>query len=259
MPKLQPRFDFDAWYVNLDSRPDRHKHMLQELDRVGLAAQRQRGYLPDEYPGPADRVAAMRARTPGAIGCFFAQREIVARAAAAGRDTLVLEDDVVFCDDFAERWRQIREFLETRVWDIFWLGATFHVNPPVWHREDLGRDVATTSDPRILRTYGIWSTYAWVVNGARAQDLLGRLDAHTTGSWGIDHLLIQLQPQLKCYCYVPGSVKQRDDRSNIGLNRDGSPGFTRFSDFARLGPYWWQPQAHLFDPTQFDWAEAHDA
>ena len=254
-----PLFDCDAWYVNLDCRPDREAHMTQELDRVGISARRQRGYLPDEYPGDPARVAAMRQRTPGAIGCFFAQREIVQRAVKSGRDTLILEDDVVFCDDFLDRWQHIRRFLDTRVWDIFALGATFHVNPPVWHREDLGRDVEVTSDPRILRTYGIWSTYAWVVNGARAGDLVQLVDANTTGSWGIDHLLIQIQPQLKCYCYVPGSVKQRDDRSNIGLNRDGSPGFTRFSDFARLGPYWWQPRAHLFNPVDFDWAEARDA
>jgi GR25 family glycosyltransferase involved in LPS biosynthesis len=246
-------FEWRNWragYVNLDSRPDRRRHIQTELARVGLAAYRQRGMLPHEYTGPEDQVQVMRQRTPGAIGCHFSQRKIIADNLDCGREILVLEDDVVFCDDLAVRLDHLAEFLAARPWDIVWLGATFHTNPPVWHKDTLGRDAELTEDPRILRTYGIWSTYAWVVNRDSGAKVLELLDRNVHRSIGIDWLMIQVQPELQTYCYVPGIAKQYDNQSNIGK------AITHFSHFAKLGPYWWQARREQFDPTTYNWAEA---
>lgn len=245
--------DLDAYYVNLASRADRHEHMQRELARIGLPATRVPGLLPHEVDVDPKLVEVMRNRTPGAIGCHYAQRSIIHKAVRNHRNVLVMEDDLIFCDDMNFRMLEAEEFLDGREWDILWLGATFHCNPAVWHKDTLGRDVELTEHPRFLRTYGIWCTYAYVVNGDSAERVLNMLDAIVHKSIGIDWAMIQLEPELQTFCYVPGCVKQMDNKSNIGN------GITRFSGFAKLGPYWYQRHRDDFDPTTFNWAEARNA
>jgi len=249
----------DKWYVNLDSRPDRREHMERELDRVGIVAGRQRGYLPDEIEGKVVepwRVKVMRDRTPGAIGCHCSQRAIIQRAIDRGRNVLVMEDDVVWCDDLPERVATLELFLHGREWDVIWLGGTIHINPPVWHRDDLGKDAERTECPNIVRSYGAFCTFCYVVNGDSAEKIVRLLDENVHKSMGIDWLFIQLEPQLQNYMFLPGCSKQMDGLSNIGTMKNGAPAITTFSHFANLGPYWFQERMEDFDAELFDWGEA---
>ena len=161
----------------------------------------------------------------------------------------VFEDDVVFCDDLKERLDYIETHL-TWDWDIFWLGGTFHCNPPVWHKDTIGRDAERTTDKHIFRTYGIWSTYAYFVNGPSIRKVLKLLDDNIHQAYGIDHCcILHLEPVLKTYCMVPGCAWQRDGLSNIGT------GVTTFSHFKQLGPYVWTDRMGDFEPDTYDWAE----
>ena len=178
------------------------------------------------------------------------QMSIMAKALERGKHALVMEDDLVFCSDFHERLQIIEAFLAEHPWDVFWFGATFHVNPAVWHKETLGRDVELTENPSIVRTYGCWSTYCYLVNRESLQGILAEHVLRFPQSAGIDTTFIEMQPELHTYAFVPGCVKQYDDYGNVG------EGWTQFSDFSKLGPYWWQDQMDDFDPEAFDWAEA---
>jgi hypothetical protein len=251
-------------YINLDHRTDRRHHMERELARVGIDADRFRGIraqgTPLEYrPG----VEVMRNRTPGAIGCHFSQVNVMRHAALVQRSAFVMEDDLVFCSDFQERMDHIREFVGVNEWDIFWLGGTWH-SPAFWHPNGpskmkpdcsahLGRDCEPTNDLRVVRTFGAFSTFAYIVNYHSIEKILGLLDANLHESIGIDWLFIKLQPQLKCFAYVPGCVKQMDNQSDIGT------GITKFSGFSRLNGteensrYWFQDRKEDFDPTTFVW------
>lgn len=233
-----------ASFVNLDERDDRKRHMQKQLRRISLQAVRQRGILPHEVKGDRSKYKAMLNRTPGALGCHLSQVEVMNKALQVGKHALVMEDDVVFCTDFNERLEYIERFLEGKEWDVFWLGATFHSNPPVWHKSTLGKDVEKTEDPRILRTLGIWSTYAYIVNVTSIERIVALLDENIHDSPGIDTLFIKLQPQLNTYCFIPGCVKQYDNRSNIGT------GMTVFSNFSKLGEYWYQETMHDFNPEK---------
>lgn len=239
-----------AAFVNLDSRPDRREHMTRELERIGLDAVRRPGRLPQEWDGDPQRVATMLARTPGALGCWMAQRAIMDEALELGRHAMILEDDLIFCSDLPERIAIIDDYLDNRAWDVVWLGGTFHVNPAVWHRDTIGRDVERTSEPRIVRTYGAFSTHAYIVRAGSIPRVTALLDAMLPSSVGIDTTFIALQPNLDCFAFVPGCVKQRDDRSNIG------DGMTIFSNFASLGAHWWADKMGDFDPCAYEWAEA---
>ena len=245
-----------ASFINLDHRKDRLQHMEAELNRVKINAVRTRGMLPNEYTGGAAYVQVMANRTKGAIGCHFSQVTVMKEALKQGKHALVMEDDLVFCDDIQSRLEHITEFTNNHEWDVFWLGSTFHLNP-TWHKSNngthlhpdmkhkcnckLNKDVEKTDDERIVRTFGCWSTYAYIVNVNSIEKILSMFDEKIHLSMGIDWLFILLQPQLKTYSYIPGCVKQFDNQSDIGT------GITKFSAFAGLGRYWFQPHVKYFD------------
>ena len=60
-------------FVNLDHRTDRLEHMRVQLDKAGIEAVRHPGLLPSEVDIDTRKVAVMQRRTPGAIGCHYAQ------------------------------------------------------------------------------------------------------------------------------------------------------------------------------------------
>ena len=256
MPKFSAT-NFDAAFVNLAHRQDRREHMERELARVGIQADRFEAFKPDDFPEP-ERVKVMRARTPGAIGCYYSQISVIARALKSGRNILVLEDDVFFCDDLPERLRYIEDYLPTvdPEWDVFSLGGCFHAPPDTrgWHKDDhLGREFDRTRIPRIMRVYGSWFTFAYFVRAESAQRVLAALDSNLEQSWGIDHNFITLGDKLRCYCFVPGCAFQIDGKSDIG---DGN---TIFSGFYALGPHVFKKTMGEFDPNRHDWARGNAA
>lgn len=256
-------------FVNLDHRGDRLAHMQKELARVGINAIRQRGFPWKECDLNNPKHQTMLNRTPGALGCHLSQVEVMKKAFEAGKHAWVMEDDLVFASDIKERLKYIEDFLTGKPWDVLWLGATFHT-PPFWHpsgpskmRPDcsarLGKDMDNTSDPRMKRTYGAFCTYAYIVNKDSIQKILSLFDKHLHESIGIDWLFIKLQPQLNCFAFVPGSVIQIDNKSDIGTHADGSQAKTIFSGFAKLNGtiensrYWFADRMHDFDPNTFTW------
>jgi GR25 family glycosyltransferase involved in LPS biosynthesis len=202
--------------------------------------------LPEEYRGDAKKIRSMLARPQkGAIGCHFSQVSIISRALEFQKNAMVLEDDVVFCSDFIDRMNIFNDFLKDKPWDVIWLGGTYHTEP-TWHAAKhspdlkglckckLNRDWEPTENPHIVRTYGAWSTYAYIVNVNSIERILSLLDHYLPESIGIDWLFILLQPELITYAFNPGTTKQMDNKSNIG------DGMTIFSNFHKLGAHWFQ-------------------
>lgn len=245
--------DSFAAYVNMDHRKDRRDRMQEVLPKAGIHhAVRWRGMRPEEYTGDKARVQVMQNRTPGAIGCHFSQVGVMEAARDKGKHAFVMEDDLQFCQDFPKRVALMEEFLAVNDWDVLWLGGTFHVGPPWWHKtKPLCRDAECTNNPRMMRTYGAFCTYAYIVNRDRVDRVLRMLDEQLDKSMGIDWAFIQIQPELNTFAFVPGSIIQIDNMSDIGK------GMTVFSGFKKLGPYWFQERLEDFDPTSFDWKEAN--
>jgi hypothetical protein len=112
----------------------------------------------------------------------------------------------------------------------------------------LGRDFEKTSDERIVRTFGAFCTYAYVVNVKSAQKILDLLDSNMHFSIGIDWLFIKLQPQLKTFAFIPGSVKQMDNISDIGTGMTMFSGFSRLNGSEANSRYWYQEKMTDFNP-----------
>lgn len=230
-------------YLNLDHRTDRLELIEQELSKAGLKAERTRGKMPREFDLSAPELQRMRMRTPGAVGCHYGQVAIMKGAHMRDKHAFVLEDDAQFCQDFKERMVYMDAFLEGKEWDVLWLGGTVHMDVPWWHQTGhpemtdcpctLNKDFDITDDPRVIKTYGAFSTFAYIVNKKNIRKILGMFDTHLSNSIGIDYLFIRIQPELNTYMHIPGMVRQRDNQSDIGT------GWTIFSGFSKLGPHWY--------------------
>lgn len=239
--------DIYAEYINLRHRTDRNEKMIAELNRVGIKASRFEALKTDEHQWNEMKVQVMRNRTPGAIGCHYSQIQVMKNAFTVHKSAMVFEDDLIFCTDIQKRLDMIANFTNQNDWDVFWLGGTYHLDP-TWHRSQSGihlhpdmkrhcdctlnKDWEPTNDKNIVRTFGCWSTYAYIVNYHSIEKILNLLDQHVHKSMGIDWLFIMLQPQLKTYAFNPGCVKQYNNKSDIGQ------GITNFEGFDRLGKHW---------------------
>lgn len=276
-------------YVNLDHRNDRRVRFMQEwqdkvvnqyytkdgIARGPLTIERIRGQYFEERDKSKDYTITKMLSRPqiGAVGCFASQIKIMKKALELDKHALVFEDDLVFCSDFIkrmdyiDRWTQDQQAWydnwESRGWDILWLGGTFHVGGkgPYWHTHDLGRDAELTDDLRMIRTYGSFCTYGYIVNRSSIEKVLKMLDEIMPESIGIDWSMIRISPKLYTYAFVPGCVKQYDNTSDQ-IPSLGEKGVTEFSRFEKLNGtlensrYWWQDRMEDFEPSTFDWAEA---
>lgn len=240
-------------YLNLAARTDRREKIEAEFSKHGITPVRFDAFTSDTWDDVESKVARMRVKTPGAIGCTKSHMAAIRSAQDYEGGLVVCEDDAYFCSDIFERLEYIAENL-TWDWDIFYLGSTCHI-PGEWYaRPDcsdwkhLGRDVSPTSDPRIVTAQGVWGTYAYLVNPKNAERTYQTMDQNMHRTRGIDHMTIVLGPMLNTFCFLPGCAWQHDGVSDI---RPG--GFiTRFSNFKPLGPYVWADNMNDFDPSKFN-------
>ena len=243
-------------------RTDRLEHMKSQLERIGMNAVRHEGKKPEAYDLSDPRVKVMKNRTPGAIGCQFGQMNIMENALHNNKHALVMEDDLIFCNDFNERMEIVSKFLDYNDWDIMWLGATFH-SPAFWHPKgqsgmppncslQLGKDCETTYNERIIRTYGSFCTYAYIVNVKSIDKVLTLLNDFMPQTIGIDYSFIALGDKLKSFAFVPGSVKQMDNQSDIGSGMTIFSGFSRLNGTEENSRYWYQENMNDFDPKTFN-------
>lgn len=254
-------------FVNLDHRKDRLLHMFSALNKAGINASRTRGVLPSEVHEDLTPFKTMLDRTPGALGCHLAQVDIMKESLIRRKNAFVMEDDLIFCSDIQDRFDYIEKFLSSHEWDIFWLGGTYSVAPPYWHKHGhnseltqcrctLGRDAECTDDPRIMRTYGCFSTFAYIVNVNSIPKILKLIEENVHFSIGIDFLFIYLQPILKTYSFAPGCVFQIDNISDIGSGMTYFTPFLKINGTLENSAYVYQDRMEDFDPSTFNFAEA---
>lgn len=244
-------------FLNLDHRRDRLEHMNNELARVGITAERTRGKLPQEFDLTEPRFHTQVNRTPGSIGCWHGMLEIAEKALSLDRHAIIFEDDLLFCDDIHKRFEIIKEFTDNNEWDIIWLGGTVHINPPHWHTgnnpdlpdSNLGRDCEYIGHKYLYRSFGSFSTHSWILNKKSIRKVIDMLDSIEYMSMGIDFACIKLAPQLNNFVFLPGSVIQKDNQSDIGH------GMTIFSGFGRLGAHWFTKNLEDFNHDTYNWGE----
>lgn len=257
--------NINAMYINLSTRLDRRIKMINELDRVGLPAIRAAALTPtpEMLSNPKFDIMAKRNTGGGSIACYLSQIAVIKESHKRRQHALVMEDDAIFCDDLLHRFELIEHFCNNNLWDVIFLGCCFHPKGQEkyqWHRSINGRhthpdmqlctctvnaDVEPTNVPYMIRSFGVWSTHAYIVNYESIPRILKLLDDNVHLSMGIDWLFMYLSSQMKQFAFVPGCVKQYDNQSDIGT------GVTHFSAFKNLGPHWYQSDMRNFDYERF--------
>jgi hypothetical protein len=117
----------------------------------------------------------------------------------------------------------------------------------------LGKDVERLDDERMVRVFGMFSTHAYVIRYGAIPKILALLNEVMSFTIGIDFSLILHQPNLRCFAFMPGTVKQYNAVSDIGQ------GITYFENFSKLNgsiensAYWWQDRMENFNPNTFLW------
>jgi glycosyl transferase, family 25 len=81
------------WIINLSTRSDRRREMMQELDRLGLVRDPRVKFFNAIVPADAGNWNSL-----GEHGCFMSHLSILKEANAAGASVLILEDDCDFTD-----------------------------------------------------------------------------------------------------------------------------------------------------------------
>ncbi len=148
--------------INLPSRPDRLRRVCAELNKSGWPFQEP--HFVEAVDGALTPAPSAWKSGGGAWGCMLSHRAVFEQAIADGVESLlVLEDNVCFVDEFAEK---MHEFLGNVPddWDMLMLGGQ-HVNV-------LGRP--TLVKPGVYRCTDCERTHCYAIRGPFMQTLLDR-------------------------------------------------------------------------------------
>jgi len=144
---MQP--DLPCFCINLDERKEKWEATQEAFAGTGIVPQ---------------RFSAIK-HTEGWRGCGASHVAVARKAMLAGLSwVLVIEDDCVPADDFAERWPAVRDALweERDAWDIFLGGPTYVKGPAQFHGKHLVEiDAAFATHFYVLNVSAYTKAIAW--------------------------------------------------------------------------------------------------
>src|SRR5690242_2516237 len=114
MPLRLEKTPITVVVINLEHRTDRRVAMQKQLSAIGWQAE----FFPAIRPESAGDFPSV-----GARGCFLSHLSVLKNARDAGvKQLVVLEDDLNFVPEFAERWNHSMAALDKLEWSIFYPG-----------------------------------------------------------------------------------------------------------------------------------------
>ena len=185
-----------AFFINLDSRPDRKQHVEGQLSALGI---------------PAERFKAIKLKN-GAIGCSMSHIKVLEMAKANNLPhVLIVEDDILFTkpDVFVE---QLNRFLAGhKDFDVLLFAG--NNMPPYTVVDDSCVRVSkcqTTTGYLVQRHY-----YDTLIANYKAGVELLMKEPQKHFLYAIDKYWFHLQALHKWYLITPLTVVQREDYSDI--------------------------------------------
>jgi GR25 family glycosyltransferase involved in LPS biosynthesis len=213
------------FYINLDRRPERNVHIQKELSKIG-------------WKGPIERISAVDGRnldektikqyfteqaieqskskydhfipgyymTRGGMGCALSHRSIFLKIMQENHDyVLVIEDDVIFADDFLKSWNHYTKSLPTN-FDLIYVG---------YHESEL------TSFTNVNSVFSkpsgvVFGTFGMVINKKVVPTLINLFPVYGQ----IDSMISTLFPKINVYTLHSDKrlvVSQENSISDIQL------------------------------------------
>jgi len=185
-----------AFYINLDSRPDRKQHVETQLNNIGINAERFKAIkLPN-----------------GALGCSMSHLKLLENAKANNLPhILIVEDDILFTKPLVFL-NQFNAFLSNhKDFDVVLISG--NNMPPYKTIDDSCIRVShcqTTTGYLVQNHY-----FDTLINNYREgiKKLMEEPDKHIL--YAIDKYWFKLQEKHKWYLIIPLTVTQREDYSDI--------------------------------------------
>jgi glycosyl transferase family 25 len=186
-----------AYYINLDHRIDRKEHVTQQLETMGITANRFNAIKMED----------------GAIGCSLSHLKILQTALDNKFDhVLILEDDITFLDPelFKSQFQKFMEKYENK-WDVLLFAGN---NMPPYEKVD---DLC-------VKVQRCQTTTGYLVNGHYIKILLQNIKMGVNNliykpeeknTYAIDKFWFMLQTVGKWYLITPLTVVQKEDYSDI--------------------------------------------
>lgn len=185
-----------AYYINLDSRPDRKTHVEEQMSLIGIQA---------------ERFKAIRLPN-GAIGCSMSHLKLLETAKANNLPhILIVEDDIKFLNPELFK-SQLNKFLSNhKGWDVVLLGGN---NIPPYKN----------IDDTCVKISSCQTTTGYLVNGHYIDILINNFrngieklleSPHLRGMYAIDKFWFKLQRSHNWFLIIPLTVTQREDYSDI--------------------------------------------
>jgi glycosyl transferase family 25 len=185
-----------AFFINLDSRPDRKQYMEDHLKTVGIQA---------------ERFKAIKL-TNGALGCSMSHLKLLEKAKSNDWDSiLIMEDDIKFLNP-PLFLKQLNHFLNVhKEFDVLLIAG--NNMPPFTKIDDACVKVTrcqTTTGYLVRKHY-----YDTLIQNVRdgIKYLMKTPEKHDL--FAIDKYWFRLQERDKWYLIIPLTVTQRDDYSDI--------------------------------------------
>jgi GR25 family glycosyltransferase involved in LPS biosynthesis len=180
--------------INLDRRPERWQQMRHKFQQHGIQSVRRFRAL----DGETSAIPAHWDSTPGAYGCLLSHLEVVREARRLSLPSiLVFEDDVVFDDQFEQKFRDYVHQLPAD-WDMLFFGA-LHKDELIKITENIGRITQSNS------------TYACAIRDT-VYDAFIELNSKSSDVLDVNSLV--LQKQFNCYCFLPHLAWVEADHSD---------------------------------------------
>jgi glycosyl transferase family 25 len=185
-----------AFYINLDSRPDRKQHVEKQLTAIGISANRFKAIkLPN-----------------GALGCSMSHLKILETAKANNLPhVLIVEDDILFTEP-SLFIQQFNKFLELhKTFDVVLISGN---NMPPYTKID--DTCVKVSQCQTTTGYLVQNHYYDVLITNYRNGIKKLIENPTNHKlYAIDKYWFKLQKKHTWYLIIPLTVTQREDYSDI--------------------------------------------
>jgi GR25 family glycosyltransferase involved in LPS biosynthesis len=203
--KINTFFD-KIFCINIDRRTDRwHNNCIPQFSKLNLCVERA-----DAVDGDLDEYNLGNPRCNQLAGAE-SHTAVIQKCYDENLDSaLILEDDVIFCDNIHEKFNAYIDQVPSD-WDILLFGGN--------HQHM--RYVISENLHRVFRTYAL---HAYGVNKKAYNTILDYMNEcismskdikPTDHSLAADWYMSDLQPKLNVYCFNPHIAWQMDDFSDI--------------------------------------------
>lgn len=184
--------------INLDKRKDRWEESQREFQKINIEVKRYSAFDATQIEN-VETLFVGHFEKAGQFGCLISHLNIIKEAKDLSLPSVViLEDDVVFCDNFNNEFNLGMSEMPDN-WDMIFFGSN-HVSPPF------------KISNRISKLQRAYSAHCYVIHDRMYDELIELIEPMNEP---LDVTYSNIQSRINCYVFNPHLVWQRPGYSDI--------------------------------------------